>query len=77
MRGKVRFTVGEAEHVLHFTINRLCDLEDETGESVMHYAEALGKPGAMCAAGGGSAGAAPRQRPGTSCRKSGCSGRSP
>lgn len=47
MRGKVRFTVGEAEHVLHFTVNRLCDLEEETGESVMHYAEALGQPGAI------------------------------
>lgn len=47
MRGEVRFKAGEVEHSLRYTTNRLCALEGETGRSVMAFAEALSKPGAV------------------------------
>ena len=47
MRGKVTFEAGGKEHVLRFTTNRLCDLEEQSGRKVMDFAEALGKPGGL------------------------------
>ena len=47
MRGRVTFTAGGQEHCLRFTTNRLCDLEDATGRSVLAFAEALGQTGGI------------------------------
>lgn len=47
MRGKVSFKAGGEEHVLHFTTNRLCELEERTGKSVMKYAAMLESPGTI------------------------------
>lgn len=47
MRGKVTFAADGAEHVLQFTTNRLCDLEEQSGRTVMDFAQALGEPGGL------------------------------
>lgn len=44
MRGRVPFTVGERELALRFTTNRLCDLEENTGISVLQFVKKMENP---------------------------------
>lgn len=47
MRGKVTFAADGGEHVLQFTTNRLCDLEEQSGRTVIEFAAALSQPGSL------------------------------
>lgn len=47
MRGRVSFTAGDQEHSLQFSTNRLCDLEEQSGRTVMDFAQALGEAGGL------------------------------
>jgi hypothetical protein len=41
MRGRVPFQVAGREYALHFTINRICQLEEDSGKSILELARAL------------------------------------
>lgn len=47
MRGRVAFSTEGGDYALRFTTNRLCDLEETSGRSVLEFAEALGTPGGV------------------------------
>lgn len=47
MRGRVTFEVAGQEYALRFTTNRLCDLEEDAGESITQLGERLEEPGAI------------------------------
>ena len=47
MRGRVTFVVAGQEYALRFTTNRLCDLEEQAGESIMAICAKLEKPEAI------------------------------
>lgn len=42
MRGAVHFSAGGSDHVLRFTTNRICALEESTGRRIQAFAEAIG-----------------------------------
>lgn len=41
MRGRVTFTAAGQEHALRFTTNRLCQLEEDTGENVIVHVKRM------------------------------------
>lgn len=45
MRGRVTFAAAGQEYALHYTTNRLCQLEEEAGEGVLALAAKLDEPG--------------------------------
>jgi hypothetical protein len=47
MRGKVTFEAAGQEYALRFTTNRLCDLEEEAGESIMAICARMENPEAV------------------------------
>lgn len=47
MRGKVTFKAAGQDYVLRFTTNRLCELEEEAGESIMAICAKMEDPEAV------------------------------
>lgn len=44
MRGQVTFEAAGQDYALHFTINRLCQLEEDTGQGVIAHLGKLDRP---------------------------------